>query len=64
MAALAAMTVGIAPCLPGFLAAAGVIEASFIAPIWTTLYGYAWFVSFGAALTVYYVLTYAVSRDA
>lgn len=64
IAALAAMTAGIAPCLPGFLAAAGAIEASTIAPIWTTLYGYAWFVSFGAALVVYYVLTLRVSRDA
>jgi NCS1 family nucleobase:cation symporter-1 len=51
--ALAALAAGILPCLPGFAAAAGLIDA---APIWLRLYDYAWFVSFAAALVSYVLL--------
>jgi NCS1 family nucleobase:cation symporter-1 len=51
--ALAALAAGIIPCLPGFAAAAGLIDA---APIWLRLYDYAWFVSFAAALLSYVLL--------
>ena len=42
-AAMIALVVGIAPCVPGFL---GTIGAMAVAPIWITMYHYAWFISF------------------
>ncbi len=51
--AIAALTVGIGLCLPGFLAKIGVLEVS---ELWSRLYDYAWFVSFAAAFVTYYVL--------
>ncbi|HEY1602093.1 MAG TPA: NCS1 family nucleobase:cation symporter-1 [Pirellulales bacterium] len=53
-AALIATVLGIAPCVPGFLATVGAAE---FAPIWTALYHYAWFISFGISLLSYLVLT-------
>jgi NCS1 family nucleobase:cation symporter-1 len=53
-AALAALAAGVAPCVPGFLAAVGVTG---VGPFWTDLYHYAWFVSFGISFLVYAVLT-------
>jgi len=53
--ALVALAAGILPCLPGFAAAAGLIER--VDMIWARLYDYAWFVSFGVALVSYYTLT-------
>ncbi|MBL9082115.1 MAG: NCS1 family nucleobase:cation symporter-1 [Planctomycetales bacterium] len=55
--ALIATAAGIAPCMPGFFAAAGLVEPDAIAPFWKTLYGYAWFVSFGTAMIVHVGLT-------
>lgn len=52
-AALIALTVGIVPCLPGFCAAVGWIDAS---TLWLRLYDYAWFVSFGASFVAYVAL--------
>lgn len=54
--ALIAMLIGIAPCVPGFLAT--VAEADFpqFVGFWTDLYAYAWFVSFGLALVSYTAL--------
>ncbi len=43
-AAMVALAVGIAPCVPGFL---GTIGAMKVAPAWMTMYDYAWFISFG-----------------
>jgi len=51
--ALAALAVGIGLCLPGFASVVGGAEVS---PIWTQLYSYAWFVSFGAAFLTYVFL--------
>ncbi len=55
--ALIALVVGIAPCVPGFLGTVGVLEVS---PMWTSLYSYAWFISFGLSAACYIVLTQAV----
>lgn len=51
--ALVAMTLGIAPCLPGFL---GTVTSVEVYPIWIELYHYAWFISFGVAFGVYLAL--------
>jgi NCS1 family nucleobase:cation symporter-1 len=52
--ALIALALGIAPCIPGFLGTVGMLE---VAPIWTSMYHYAWFISFAVSLVVYVVLT-------
>jgi NCS1 family nucleobase:cation symporter-1 len=51
--ALVALAAGIVPCLPGFAAAAGLVN---VPEFWSRLYDYAWFVSFGAAFVTYAVL--------
>jgi NCS1 family nucleobase:cation symporter-1 len=50
--ALVSLVAGIAPCVPGFL---GTIGAVAVAPIWTSLYHYAWFLSF-AISGIFYAL--------
>jgi NCS1 family nucleobase:cation symporter-1 len=52
--ALVALVAGIAPCVPGFLGTVGVFA---VAPVWTDMYHYAWFISFGVSLVVYTGLT-------
>jgi NCS1 family nucleobase:cation symporter-1 len=51
--ALVALVAGIAPCVPGFLGTIGVLK---VAPIWTAMYHYAWFISFGMAMALYLLL--------
>ena len=51
--ALIALAAGIAPCLPGFAAAAKLVE---VPAFWSGLYYYAWFVSFGVSFVSYLVL--------
>jgi NCS1 family nucleobase:cation symporter-1 len=51
--AMIALAAGIAPCIPGFL---GTIDAVKVAPIWISLYHYAWFMSFGISSVIYAVL--------
>ncbi len=51
--ALLALAAGIAPCLPGLAAKAGLTD---VADFWSRLYDYAWFVSFGVAFVCYLVL--------
>jgi NCS1 family nucleobase:cation symporter-1 len=51
--ALIALAAGMAPCLPGFAAAALHVEVHLI---WSDLYAYAWFVSFGVSFVSYLVL--------
>jgi NCS1 family nucleobase:cation symporter-1 len=58
-AALIALAVGIAPCLPGFVGAIGWAEVD---PLWSRIYSYAWFVSFGASLVTYVVLMKLIVR--
>jgi NCS1 family nucleobase:cation symporter-1 len=48
--ALVGLAAGIGVCVPGFLHAVELIEVD---PIWTRLYDFAWFVSFGVAFVVY-----------
>ncbi len=54
--ALVALFAGIAPSVPGFLATIKVVPADAFPHIWHTLYGYSWFVGFGVAFTIYWVL--------
>ena len=51
---LVALVVGIAPCVPGFLAT---VKVASVPKTWTDLYSYAWFLSFGVSAVVYVVLT-------
>jgi NCS1 family nucleobase:cation symporter-1 len=52
--ALVALLLGIVPCVPGFLTAINLVD---FGSIWTTVYNYAWFVSFGVSFVAYLVLT-------
>jgi NCS1 family nucleobase:cation symporter-1 len=53
--ALIALVAGIAPCLPGF-ATAVAPEWIAVHEFWSSLYVYAWFVSFGVSFVSYVVL--------
>jgi len=52
--ALVALAVGVAPNVPGFLAAAGFVES--VPAFWGGLYTYAWFVGFVLAGGLYWLL--------
>jgi NCS1 family nucleobase:cation symporter-1 len=52
-AALIALAVGIGPCVPGFLGTIGALE---VAPVWISMYNYAWFISFALSAVSYLVL--------
>jgi NCS1 family nucleobase:cation symporter-1 len=54
-------SLGILPNLPGFL---GTIKAVKVAPFWTELYHYAWFVGFLVAFVVYFVGTKLFTKPA
>ncbi len=54
-AGLIALVAGILPSLPGFLHAAGFVDA--VPGIFDAIYGYAWFVGFGVAAAVYLILS-------
>ena len=51
--ALVALVLGILPLVPGFLGTVGLAN---VAPIWTTLYNYAWFISFAISFTAYWLM--------
>jgi NCS1 family nucleobase:cation symporter-1 len=53
-AAIAALAIGIAPCVPGFLHSIGQVA---IEGFWLEIYKYAWFVSFAVAFGVYLAVT-------
>jgi NCS1 family nucleobase:cation symporter-1 len=57
--ALIALTAGIAPCLPGFAAAAKLAE---VPAFWSDLYTYAWFVSFALSFVTYLALMKVFGR--
>jgi NCS1 family nucleobase:cation symporter-1 len=63
-AALAALVLGVAPSVPGFLAQA--FPASFpnVGEVWRGLYSYAWFLGFGVAAVVYLLLMAGKRRPA
>ena len=50
---MVALVVGIAPCVPGFLGTIGVFE---VAPVWVSMYHYAWFISFGLSAGCYFLV--------
>ncbi len=54
--AIAAMILGILPCIPGFFAQVSTTYAESISPVWGDLYHYAWFISFGVAFVAYLIL--------
>jgi NCS1 family nucleobase:cation symporter-1 len=58
-AAIIALLVGIAPCVPGFL---GTVHAIEVSPVWISMYHYAWFISFGLSAACYLVLMSATSK--
>lgn len=51
--ALVALALGIAPCVPGFLATVSPNWKTAVPPFWTDLYNYAWFISFAVSFVVY-----------
>jgi NCS1 family nucleobase:cation symporter-1 len=53
IAGLGALVVAVLPCLPGFLVATNVLNKQTVAPIFVSIYNYAWFVGFGVAFIVY-----------
>lgn len=55
-AALAAVTAGVAPNLPGFLHAAGFLAPGTLSQFWVELYSYAWFVGFALSALIYALL--------
>lgn len=58
--AIVALIAGVVPCLPGFLATIKVLEVD---AIWTDLYHYAWFLSFGVSFVAYLLLMSMASRN-
>jgi NCS1 family nucleobase:cation symporter-1 len=54
--AIIALVLGIAPCVPGFLAAVSDRWKTSVPPIWSDIYNYAWFISFGISFVVYVLL--------
>lgn len=61
-AALAALAIGVAPSLPGFIAAVAPATAPAISALLTALYPYAWFVGFLVSGTAYALLARAGDR--
>ena len=53
-AAVIALVVAVAPCVPGFLHTVGLIAS--VPPIWDRLYTYAWFLTFALAFLLYGLL--------
>jgi NCS1 family nucleobase:cation symporter-1 len=49
---LAALALGVAPCVPGFL---NTVKLTTFDPIWSDIYSYAWFISFGVAFVAYVI---------
>jgi nucleobase:cation symporter-1, NCS1 family len=60
--AIAALLLGMAPCLPGFAVALDVVKKEVIGELWLRLYDYAWFVSFGVSFVTYLLLMQAAGK--
>jgi NCS1 family nucleobase:cation symporter-1 len=54
--AVAALVLGVAPCVPGFMHTVHLIGN--VPPIWDRIYTYAWFVTFAIAFVVYGLLMF------
>jgi NCS1 family nucleobase:cation symporter-1 len=61
--AIVALVLGIAPCVPGFLATVSANLRETIPSVWVDFYHYAWFISFALSFVVYVLLMKAVSRN-
>jgi NCS1 family nucleobase:cation symporter-1 len=65
IAALLALTVAVLPNLPGFLATIHAVPKESVAPIFLSIYNYAWFVGFFVAFAVYLgarITAFVISR--
>ena len=61
--ALIALVLGILPCVPGFPGCHfRELEGQAFRPIWSDIYNYAWFISFGISFVVYVALTAMFGR--
>lgn len=60
IAGLVALIAGIIPCIPGFIAA---IRTNAPPSLWTEIYKYAWFISFGISFVVYLAMTFAFRKS-
>jgi len=58
-AAMIALVVAVLPNVPGFLGTIGAVQA---APVWMSLYNYAWFSGFAVAFVLYLVVMLLVVR--
>ncbi len=56
LAAIAALVLGIAPNIPGFLGTVKIVDPLSVGSFFMHLYNYAWFVGFGVAFGVYAML--------
>ncbi len=54
--AVIALVLGVAPCVPGFLATVSEKAAAHVPAIWVSMYHYAWFISFGISFVAYLAL--------
>jgi NCS1 family nucleobase:cation symporter-1 len=63
LVAIVALLVGILPSLPGFLAQVKVISADTVPIQLANLYHYAWFIGFGLAFVVYFILRKLAPRS-
>lgn len=55
-AAIAALLLGVAPNVPGFLGTIGVITPAAVGPFFMRIYGYAWFAGFLISFLVYFAM--------
>jgi nucleobase:cation symporter-1, NCS1 family len=63
-AAIAALVLGVVPCIPGFLGTIKLIDPASIGSFLMRVYDYAWFVGFAVAFLVYFSITNIRSRTA
>jgi len=55
-AAIVALVLAVAPCVPGFLGTIKIVDPATVGKFLMHLYSYAWFVGFGIAFVVYWIL--------
>ncbi len=62
-AAIAALVLGVLPCIPGFLGTIKLIDPASVGYFLMRIYDYAWFVGFVVASVVYFAITRTSSRE-